>query len=126
MSIVEDAFVGFSLGSTPRAVDLEPEQDSDNDDVLVEEITDPSLKVSDVGQPAVNYRHISVAVIGPVTVHKEQSCDVAKLSERSTAGTSGFTSSFNTPELLHSQTSSRPAGLPLQRYLRQHQQPVSC
>lgn len=34
------------LGGTPHAVDLEPEQDSNNDDVLVEEVPDPILNLS--------------------------------------------------------------------------------
>ena len=44
-----------SLGGTPHAENLEPEQDSNNDDVLIEEVPDPILNVRTMWRPAVNY-----------------------------------------------------------------------
>lgn len=49
------AYALGSLGSTPHTEDLEPEQDSNNDDVLIEEIPNPILNVSTRWRSAVQY-----------------------------------------------------------------------
>jgi len=78
---VPEEQVGIFVNGSSRvgAVELEPEENSDTDDLLVEEIDD----------------HVRVAEVGPVAVNEEQTFEEAELTHRVIRGIDGLKSFFS-------------------------------
>jgi len=68
------------LSSTPSTIDLEPPENSNTNDVLVEEIHDPAQKK--LGHDRIKgfkVLHVSISRIRPMTVHQQQAFQESEL-----------------------------------------------